>query len=295
MMKLIVMAAGCGRRMGDVLAGRPKCLLDVDGRTLLDWQLRAWGASHGGGGDQTSHDARALDDVVIVTGFGAAHLEPMRQRGASLVHNADFADTNMVHSLFLARAHFGEGFVMSYGDIAYRAGVMSRLLASDAPVSVVVDRGWRSYWARRFDDVLSDAESLTTDSRGRITSIGQRAADEGDIEAQYIGLVAFRGEGVAALEKAHALATKGGPRAERVFPRFAERPAKRMFMTDLLQGLINLGAEVAAVPIDGGWVEIDSPRDMEVAQGRLSASADEITEACAAGTSAMGGVHAVRR
>lgn len=35
-MKGIIIAAGLGRRMGDLTKERPKCLLTVAGRTLLD-------------------------------------------------------------------------------------------------------------------------------------------------------------------------------------------------------------------------------------------------------------------
>ena len=260
MMKLIVLAAGSGRRMGQSLRGQPKCLIEVGGRTLLDWQLDAWSKAGG-----------AIEDVVIVTGHGATHLEAMQSHGCTLVHNSEHATTNMVHSLLCAEAHFGEGFVMSYGDIAYEAGVMATVLRSDKPISVVVDTCWREYWQERFDDVLADAESLTTNGRGLITSIGQKSANADDIEAQYIGLAAFRRKGVAALRAAHALAQSGGVDARRVFANLENRPARTMYMTDLLQGLINLGAAVAAVPIEGGWVEVDSQRDVEIAEGRLAA------------------------
>jgi choline kinase len=264
-MKLIVMAAGCGRRMGAVLHGRPKCLLEVGGRTLLDWQLDAWTRS-----DSAVEAARR---VCIVTGFGAEHLEHIRERGCTLVHNPEHSTTNMVRSLFSAAAQFDDGFVMSYGDIAYTPEVMQRVLEHDAPISVVVDVDWREYWEARFDDVLTDAESLVTDGHGRIISVGQTVEDESEIEAQYIGLVAFRGVGVTGLREAYALAQSGDADAQRAIPSLAVRPAGMMFMTDLLQGLINLGANVAAVPIQGGWIEIDSPRDLQIAEERMAVKA----------------------
>jgi len=262
-MKLITMAAGCGRRMGELLRGRPKCLIEVGGRALLDWQVDAMRC------------VGEIDSHVIVTGWGAEYLAARASQRCTLVHNNEHASTNMVHSLFCAAAHFGEGFIMSYGDIAYAPHVLARVAHSDAPISVIVDRSWRTYWQQRFDDVLADAESLSTDAVGDITSIGQRAAHADDIEAQYIGLVAFRRAGVAALREAHALACSGGEHACRVFADLHRRPARAMFMTDLLQGLVNLGARVAAEPIDGGWIEIDSPSDLALAErlvreGRLA-------------------------
>jgi choline kinase len=155
----------------------------------------------------------------------------------------------MVESLFRARAELDGGAVVAYGDIAYRADVLRALLAEDVPAAVVVDRAWRGYWALRFDDPLADAESLRIGPDGNLVSIGQRETDIDRIEAQYIGLMAFRGEGLAALDRAYAAVRD-----------------ERMFMTDLLQAMVDAGDAVRAVAVDGGWVEIDSVDDLRLAE-----------------------------
>ena len=55
----------------------------------------------------------------------------------------------------------------------------------------------------------------------------------------------------------------------------SQRLLSGLFMTDLLQGMIDLGSLLRAVPVSGGWVEIDSISDLDLAerlvlQGRLS-------------------------
>ena len=35
-------------------------------------------------------------------------------------------------------------------------------------------------------------------------------------------------------------------------------------MTDLIQGLINMGQKIKAVPVNNGWLELDSYHDYEV-------------------------------
>jgi len=254
-MRMIIMAAGCGKRMGNALRGQPKCLARICGSALIERQISAW-----------QHVMPTHPMPVIVTGHAADHLASWRDRGCTLVHNPQYATTNMVHSLFCAESNFGEGFVMSYGDIAYAPHVLQRVLDDRSPISVAVDQQWRAYWGQRFDDVLADAESLSMDSAGRIQSIGQKVNDEREIEAQYIGLVAFRGAGVRLLREAYRVACDAGQRAEQVFENLKVRPVGTMFMTDMLQGLINLGADVVSVPIEGSWVEIDSPSDLELAE-----------------------------
>ena len=42
------------------------------------------------------------------------------------------------------------------------------------------------------------------------------------------------------------------------------RPFPKWYMTDLLQELIHEGTPVHAVPIRGGWIEVDNVRDLEL-------------------------------
>ena len=150
MTRFIILAAGSGRRLGDALGGRPKCLAELGGRSLLARQLDA--ARRAG-----------LRDITVVGGYRAECLAPLAD---DLVVNDEFDTTNMVASLFRAEEMFADDFVMSYGDIAYR-----------------------------------DAFS-----------------------------------------------------------------ARTMFMTDMLQMLIDTGVAVTAVEIEGGWVEIDHSSDLAVAE-----------------------------
>jgi len=143
-----------------------------------------------------------------------------------------------------------------------------------APAGVVVDLDWFHYWSLRFDDPLSDAESLRFDETGTLQSIGQKETDVSRIQAQFIGLMAFRGEGVRWVRQIYASARA---EADMGRPPFGTgRPLSALFMTDFLQGMIHLGFPVTAVPVRGGWCEIDSLSDLKVASdlvasGRLAA------------------------
>src|SRR5581483_2753481 len=148
---VIILAAGSGSRLLPLTAERPKCMVPLKGRPLLEWQLAA------------AREAGATR-VVVVTGYKA---ESVAARGIVTVSNPRFATTNMVESLWCAEEHFGDEFTVSYGDIAYEPGVLAELWAEPRRSAVVVDDAWREYWSRRFSDVLSDAESLRIDEAGR--------------------------------------------------------------------------------------------------------------------------------
>ena len=62
-MKAIILSAGQGSRLGHLADDRPKCLIDFNGRTLLDRQLDTLAAN-------------GVDEAVVVTGFHDELIEP---------------------------------------------------------------------------------------------------------------------------------------------------------------------------------------------------------------------------
>ena len=253
-MPLIILAAGQGSRLRPLTDDCPKAMVPFAGRPLIEWTLGA------------AQDA-GLADVVVVGGHRADRLGGYP---VTLLHNAEFASTSMVETLFRAEDHFGRGFVMSYGDIAFRPWVLQALLVNPAEIATVVDLDWRAYWERRFADPLADAESLRLRPDGTIESIGQRVAGIDEIQAQYIGLVAFRGAGVGALRATFRRAVADAAAGRPVLGR---RPDLRsLAMTDVLDELARGAVPVTAVPVRGGWIEIDSPGDIAPAEERWAAA-----------------------
>jgi choline kinase len=252
-MRIIILAAGQGTRLRPLTDDRPKCLVELAGRPLLQWQLEC--AAEVG-----------INDIIVVGGY---LIDQLRSFGVPMIENSAYATTNMVYTLFCAKDLFGEEFIVSYGDIVYGPEVLRTLVASTAPVSIIVDRLWRNYWAQRFADPLANAESLRTDGSGRILSIGQMETDINRIESQFIGLLAFRQSGVTAVRATFAAAQR---EAQAGRPPFGgPRPLEKLFTTDLLQGMINLGFTLIAVPVNGGWVEIDSIQDITLAERLIAA------------------------
>jgi len=247
-MKAIILAAGEGSRLRPLTASQPKCLVELGGKSLLDWQIDALRQC-------------GIRDIIVVRGYLADHI---KRTDVTFYENLRYAVTNMVASLWCAAGEFTEDLVVSYADIIYNTDVLEPLVKSPADISVVVDVNWKPYWRERFDDPLSDAESLKIDSRGGITSIGQTPESLEEIEAQYIGLMKFTTAGLGRLTASYHQAVQAVAGGGQAWGQ--SRPVERAYMTDLLQGLILEGTRLRAVKVSGGWLEIDSLSDYDLAK-----------------------------
>ncbi len=246
-MYMIILAAGQGTRLRPLTDDIPKCLVKVKEKSILDWQL------------QVARQA-GITDIAVIRGY---RKEAIDRIGVTYFENPLFDKTNMVETLMCAESVFKDEFIVSYGDIIYEKAVLDSLLSADQPINVIVDMEWQKYWERRFDNVLDDAETLQFDSERRITSIGQKPKSISEINAQYIGLMSFKGKGVDIWRSVYEHA-KQEAASERL-PLRGQRPLNMLYMTDMLQGIIDSGHPIHSVPVHRGWVEVDSLKDLEIA------------------------------
>lgn len=242
-MKAIILAAGKGTRLRPLTDDKPKCLVELAGKPLLEHQL-------------TTLRAGGVDDIHIVGGYRSEQLD---RPGVTLHINERYAETNMVNTLFAAEAVMtgDTDLIISYGDIVYEPRVLAALKTVDAPIGLVVDREWQRYWAARMDDPLSDAETLKLTDGDRLVELGKKPQSYDEIQGQYIGLIKVRADYVEHLAEIW-----------RAMDRDVTYDGKKydnMYMTSFIQHLINSGVEVRAAFIKGGWAEIDCQRDLDVA------------------------------
>lgn len=240
-MRAIVLAAGEGTRLRPHTLDKPKCLVPLAGRPLLEWQAG-------------SLRRAGVHDITVVTGYRA---EQVAALGFATVHNDRFAETNMVASLMCARALLdgSDDVVIAYGDLVYEARHIEALAACTAPVAMTVDRDWRSLWSLRMADPLQDAETLRIGDNGNVVELGRKPSSYDEIEGQYMGLIGVRAGFAPEFVRAYDALDPAGP--------YDGRDRDNMYMTSFLQHLIDHVTPVAAVVGSGGWLEVDTTLDLE--------------------------------
>jgi len=235
-MRALILAAGRGSRMGALGDERPKCLIELAGRPLLDRQLAA--LRRGG-----------VDEIGIVRGYRADVLEVP---GLSCFENKRWTETNMVMSLVAAAPWLrSTPVIVSYTDIFYCSALVRGLVNAPGKLVISYDRAWRRLWMRRFSDPLWDAETFRIDASGELLEIGGKTRKIEDIEGQYMGLLKFTPTAWTGVEA--LLATLDQPTRD------------HLDITGLLRRL--LAAKIISISTfgtDGQWGEIDNPADVDL-------------------------------
>lgn len=247
-MKAIILSAGQGSRLGHLTATRPKCLIDFAGRSLLDRQLDTLAAC-------------GIDEVVVVTGFRDDQIEASLARRIGgprvrTVFNPFYKVADNLGSLFVAREELAGDVLVWNGDTLVSEALMARVVDNhgQAGICVTIDR------KARYDD---DDMKVVADDDGRLRAIGKRI-DEG-VNAESIGLLAFRGQGAARFRSAieRAMRTSEGT---------------TIWYLRVIHHLAQNG-EVWTLDIEGEeWGEVDFPEDVANAEA-LSASWDALRDA----------------
>jgi len=233
-MRAIILAAGRGSRMKALTDDRPKCLVELRGKALLDWQLDALRQA-------------GISEIAIVTGYKR---EMLTSRGLVEFHNPRWRETNMVSSL--ACAHdwlMAVPCIVSYSDIFYTPEAVQSLMATQAPLAVTYDPNWLALWTRRFGDPLLDAETFRLNPDHTLAEIGNKPVSVDEVQGQYMGLLRFTPEGWAEVVRIRSALTS--------------EECDKMDMTGTLQRIIDAGrVPIAAVPYVGEWGEVDSAEDL---------------------------------
>jgi choline kinase len=225
-MRAVILAAGAGNRLRPVVGPSPKCLARVGSQTLLERQLCALRA----------HDIEA---ITVVVGYRRDAIEPVCGRDVHFVYNAEYATTNSLYSLWLARDLLSDGFVVLNSDVLFHPELLTRLLAStheDALLMAPREPGVR----------YTDEEMKVHVRDGCVAAIDKRLEDR-LADGENVGIAKFGADGATALlGHVDELVVAGAVREwlPRAFHAFSQqRP-------------------LHVVPTGGyPWIEIDFPED----------------------------------
>jgi len=155
-MKAVILCAGVGGRLRPLTADRPKCLVEVGGRPILDSCLE-------------NLEAAGIGEVILVTGYMSGlveeHALDLYGTRVTIVRNREYARTNTAVSLNLALKTLDSDFILVNGDVLFDRGILDDLVRHPGPNCLAVD-----------PDIPLDGEEVKVVAcDGRVEKVGKDA------------------------------------------------------------------------------------------------------------------------
>ena len=246
-MKAIILAAGMGTRMSKYAKDLPKCMLDFNGKTLIERQVETLMSV-------------GIEGIIVVKGYMP---EKINIPGIKYYVNEDYANTNMVETLMRAEAEMDDEILVCYSDILYEKSVVKKVIEANVDIGVAVDIDYIDYWKARLDNWKEDVESLVIGEQGNIVEIGVPNCQLEKAKVRYVGLIKFSKKGIEILKKVYLKNREKYFDSNEKF--MNSKSFKKMYMTDMIQLIINSGQKVYPIRIQHGWLEFDTNEDYEKA------------------------------
>jgi phosphoenolpyruvate phosphomutase len=259
----IIAAAGFEKQLLPLIEDKPKCLLDIKGKTILDRQV-------------TALNECDIKEIALVRGYKK---EAITLPNIRYYDNDRYESTGELFSLFCAENELKGRTIVLYGDIIFDTAILEKLLKSPADIALVVDLAWLDQERRNAQpshlnpDLVSLAESpgkshlsrfVMPEGEHRIMKIGQQLPRE-QAHGEFIGMAMFSEKGAQALRDCYRASQE-----RYASTGFHEAGSfSQASFTDMLQELIDRGHRVDAVPIFKGWMEVDSFEEYQKAWAKI--------------------------
>ncbi len=258
--KAVILAAGFEEHLLPLIEDRPKAMLEIKGRSILERQVSLLRAA-------------GITDISVVRGYRA---EAVKEPNVRFYENPDYRSSGIAASLFRAQEALKGRVLVLYGDILFDRAILERLLSAHADAGLAVDRAWVDLFRGEGRSpegtelvVASDrpAQShrfLPSDEPIAISRIGQWI-DKESAGGEFIGLACFSPKGMGWLQEVYEEGLKSPPGR----PYQEAASFSQASLTDLLQELIDRGRPVQAIEIYKGWLEVDTFEDYQRAWSKL--------------------------
>jgi len=239
-MKAVILSAGQGKRLLPLTADRPKCILPVQGRTMIEWQV-----------DELAKCG--VDQVTAVLGYGADKVEGvLRRRYGSdrvkTVYNAAYAVSDNLVSCWAVNDEMSSDFVLLNGDTLFEAAVLKRLLETENhPVTVAISH------KKQYDD---DDMKVELDGQ-RLVKIGKDLLPA-HVNGESIGMILFRDRGPMLFRDAIEKALRDPSSQSKWY---------LSVIDDLAQSMPVWTCSVKGLQ----WCEVDYPADLKLAEDVVAA------------------------
>lgn len=240
-MQAIILAAGMGKRLGELTKGNTKCMIEVGGETLISRLLRQLDRQH-------------LSRIVMVIGYKAQELRDYlatlpTATPIEFVENTIYDKTNNIYSLYMAKDYLRtEDTLLFESDIIMEDAVIDKLVSNPYPNLALVDK---------FESWM-DGTVVTIDEENRIL--------------RFIPNSQFRYEEIPQYYKTVNVYKFSREFSANMYVPFLEAYCTALGRNEYYEQVLRVinmvdNSGMRALPLSGEqWYEIDDIQDLDIAE-----------------------------
>ncbi len=248
-MQAVILAAGLGKRLGAATRHSTKCMVDLNGRRLVEYALDALILA-------------GVERIVVVVGHGADEVRAFlgdEQAGIPVhyVTNPVYAETNNIYSLLLARDYLEQDdTLLLESDVVFEPEILLACVSHPAPNVAVVAayEPWMDGTVTVLDEcqrvvrIVSKREFCRAESAGYFKTVNLYKLSRAFSRCRFMPFLAA----------------------------YVGVEGRGHYYEDVLRALVYMGADdLMALPVgERLWYEIDEPQDLDIA-GVLFAPVEE--------------------
>ena len=180
----VILAAGMGIRLREVIGLCPKGLLEIEGKSLIIRSLERL-------------KKEGIDRVLLVTGFQEGmykqHLQNLKNiPDIEFVNSPRYAESGSMHSLFVTRDFLHEDFLLLESDLLYESRALPSVLNFEGPDVVLASGKTGSndevyiYGGGKME--IGGLEPSSIEISGEIKAISKKPRNNLTIQGELVGI-----------------------------------------------------------------------------------------------------------
>ena len=249
-MQAIILAAGMGKRLKHLTENHTKCMVKVNGVTLIERMLKQL-------------DNLGLSRIIIVIGYKGddlrSYIKPLEiNTPIAYVVNSDYEKTNNIYSLYLAREYLiEEDTLLLESDLIFEDKLLEALISDSAPNVAAVSK---------FESWM-DGSVVVLNKDNSIQSFLTKSDFDFTATNQYYKTINVYKFSKEFLEKTYvpfliAFSTSEGNK------RYYEQVLKIILVLDKCDLSVKIIEDIS-------WYEIDDIQDLDIAQSICANTPEE--------------------
>jgi len=224
-MDAVILAAGRGTRMGDLET--PKCLIDLGGTKIIDYQINCF-------------KEMGVENIFVVTGHNSEMISNHLDNKVTLIENPDYATTNNLYSLWVAKKILKNDFICIYSDLFFHKQILQNCINNEDEVCLVIEKNIRD-------------ETMRVKIKGNYIIEVNKVIPISSASGNFIGLAKFKKESIGSLFLE--------------ISKLTSQHNLNAYYTSAIESMIKKGKKIGFVETNNlPWMDIDEKHEIQKAK-----------------------------